>query len=66
MLLIFSVMRPSNPYKLHMSPSIGSRVGFEDVITDSISSRKPAWKELRESIKDSYYKVIDSKLYEFL
>jgi hypothetical protein len=51
-----SSVRPSNPYKLHLSPSIGSRVDFEDVITDSISSRKPAWKELKESIKDSYYK----------
>uniref|UniRef100_A0AC34FWH4 Uncharacterized protein n=1 Tax=Panagrolaimus sp. ES5 TaxID=591445 RepID=A0AC34FWH4_9BILA len=54
--LTSSSVRPSNPYKLHLSPSIGSRVDFEDVITESISNRKPAWKELRESIKDSYYK----------
>jgi hypothetical protein len=51
-----SSVRSSNPYKLHLSPSIGSRVDFDDVITQSISSRKPAWKELQESIKDSYYK----------
>uniref|UniRef100_A0A914Z315 Uncharacterized protein n=1 Tax=Panagrolaimus superbus TaxID=310955 RepID=A0A914Z315_9BILA len=54
--LTSSSVRASNPYKLHLSPSIGSRVDFEDVITESISNRKPAWKELKESIKDSYYK----------
>lgn len=53
---VFSV-RPSNPYKfLHTSSSV-NRIGFDDVITDSIASRKPAWKEMQESIKDSYYRV---------
>uniref|UniRef100_A0A7E4VZC9 SoHo domain-containing protein n=1 Tax=Panagrellus redivivus TaxID=6233 RepID=A0A7E4VZC9_PANRE len=48
-------LRPSNPYRLTVSPSFG-RVDFEDIVNDSISKKKPAWKELQESIKDSYYK----------
>uniref|UniRef100_A0AC34Q5D3 Uncharacterized protein n=1 Tax=Panagrolaimus sp. JU765 TaxID=591449 RepID=A0AC34Q5D3_9BILA len=52
----FNSVRPSNPYKfLHTSSSV-NRIGFDDVITDSIASRKPAWKEMQESIKDSYYR----------
>uniref|UniRef100_A0A914CAA3 Uncharacterized protein n=1 Tax=Acrobeloides nanus TaxID=290746 RepID=A0A914CAA3_9BILA len=33
-----------------------SRVDFDDEVTDSILDKKPAWKQLRDSVKDSYYK----------
>lgn len=48
-------VRPPNPYKLHTSSSLNS-AGFDEVITEALASRKPAWKDFQESIKDSYYR----------
>lgn len=44
-------------YPLH-TPTF-QRVDFDDVIEDSLRDRKPAWRELQDSVKDSYHKVLD-------
>ncbi|CAD5216250.1 unnamed protein product [Bursaphelenchus okinawaensis] len=33
-----------------------NRVDFDDVVDDAIRDRKPAWKQLQDSVKDSYTK----------
>uniref|UniRef100_A0A1I7Z808 SoHo domain-containing protein n=1 Tax=Steinernema glaseri TaxID=37863 RepID=A0A1I7Z808_9BILA len=44
-----------NRYPLH-TPAF-PRITFDDMVDESIKDRKPSWKQLQESIQDSYHKA---------
>uniref|UniRef100_A0A0N4U896 INCENP_ARK-bind domain-containing protein n=1 Tax=Dracunculus medinensis TaxID=318479 RepID=A0A0N4U896_DRAME len=57
---ILSTVLPSSNGSLKKCPLYTppfQRINFDDMKEAAIEERKPAWKQLEESIKDSYYKV---------